>query len=74
MCRVLQDATQEEIAGPWVRAYAGAVRRGRSREDDDEPFEEKMKRLTAALRDHFKQSRELTAVIEDSLASLGYEK
>ncbi len=41
-------------------------------EDDGEPFEEKMQRLTAELREHTAEGRRLDAVIEANLKELGY--
>jgi type I restriction enzyme M protein len=42
-------------------------------EDDDEEFEEKMKRLTAELSEQFRKSEELERKIKENLAGLGYE-
>jgi hypothetical protein len=42
-------------------------------EDDGEPFEEKMNRLTSELADMFKKSRELEDEIRKKLGALGYE-
>lgn len=42
-------------------------------EDDGEPFEEKMKRLTSELSDMFKKSRELEEEIRKNLEAIGYE-
>ena len=42
-------------------------------EDDGEPFEEKMKRLTTELSEQFLQSATLEAEIKKNLAGLGYE-
>jgi type I restriction enzyme M protein len=41
-------------------------------EDDGEPFEEKMKRLTAQLEDQFAESAKLEARIRRNLKGLGY--
>ena len=41
-------------------------------EDDREPFEEKMKRLSATLRDQTAQSAKLDAAIAANLKELGY--
>jgi len=41
-------------------------------EDDGEPFDEKMKRLTAMLREQMEQGRKLDAAIEANLKELGY--
>ncbi len=48
--------------------YVGAV----EAEDDGEPFEEKMARLTATLREQFAESSRLEKTIRDSLGRLGY--
>lgn len=40
--------------------------------EDTEPFDEKMKRLTAELSDMFRQSHELEAEIKKQLESIGY--
>lgn len=42
-------------------------------EDDGEPFEEKMTRLTSELSDLFKQSHELEEQIRKNLKEIGYE-
>lgn len=42
-------------------------------EDDSEPFEEKMKRLTSELSELFKEGHKLEKQIKDNLASIGYE-
>ena len=41
-------------------------------EDDGEPFEEKMKRLTATLRDQQAEAAKLDAAIAVNLEELGY--
>ncbi|ANJ67876.1 restriction endonuclease subunit M [Halothiobacillus diazotrophicus] len=48
--------------------YVGAA----EQEDDGEPFEEKMVRLTAQLNEQFGESGRLEAVIRENLARLGY--
>ena len=42
-------------------------------EYDGEPFEEKMKRLTAQLNEQFKESARLEAEIKSNMSKLGYE-
>jgi len=42
-------------------------------EDDGEPFEEKMTRLTGELSEMFKRSRELEEEIRKRLGAIGYE-
>lgn len=43
------------------------------RENDDEPFDEKMKRLTGELSELFAKSHELEAQIKKQLGAIGYE-
>ena len=49
--------------------YVGAP----PQEDDGEPFEEKMARLTAALKEQFAEGAGLEAEIRKNMAGLGYE-
>ena len=42
-------------------------------EDDGEPFEEKMKRLTSELSEQMKKSAELDTEIKRVLSEIGYE-
>ena len=42
-------------------------------EDDGEPFEEKMTRLTGELSELFKRSRELEEEIRKKLGAIGYD-
>ena len=42
-------------------------------EDDGEPFDEKMKRLTAELSEMFKKSHELEDEIREKLGAIGFE-
>lgn len=42
-------------------------------EDDDEPFEKKMQRLTQKLEEQFKESARLEKAIRESLQRLGYD-
>jgi type I restriction enzyme M protein len=48
--------------------YVGAE----AREDDGEPFEEKMRRLAATLREQLAEGRKLDAAIQKNLNGLGY--
>jgi type I restriction enzyme M protein len=43
-------------------------------EDEGEPFEEKMARLTEKLEEQFQESAKLEDVIRQNLAELGYEQ
>ena len=42
-------------------------------EDDGEPFDEKMKRLTSELSEMFEKSHELENEIREKLEAIGYE-
>ena len=42
-------------------------------EEDDEPFDEKMNRLTSELSEMFKRSHELEGEIRQKLGAIGYE-
>jgi type I restriction enzyme M protein len=60
-----------------VRKHGHALTPGRyvgaeAQEDDGEPFEEKMRRLTATLREQLAEGRELDAAIQKNLKGLGY--
>ena len=43
------------------------------RQDDGEPFEEKMSRLTSELSELFAKSHELEAEIKERLGAIGYD-
>ncbi|MBJ2625118.1 SAM-dependent DNA methyltransferase, partial [Salmonella enterica subsp. enterica serovar Agona] len=49
--------------------YVGAA----EQDEDDEPFAEKMARLTAQLKDQLEESANLEAQIKANLGGLGYE-
>ena len=60
-----------------IRKYGHVLTPGRYAgseevEDDGEPFEEKMERLTATLRDQIAKSTKLDATIVGNLKELGY--
>ena len=69
-CKV---ATLNEIAkNDYVLTpgrYVGLAKQ----EDDGEPYEVKMKRLTSELKEQFEESNKLQAQIKDVLKELGYE-
>ena len=48
--------------------YVGAA----AQDDDDEPFEEKMRRLTAQWREQQAEAARLDAAIADNLKALGF--
>lgn len=69
-CKVatIQDIqAQEYILTPG--RYVGIE----DQEDDGEPFDEKMKRLTSELSTMFEKSHELEAEIRKNLGAIGYE-
>jgi type I restriction enzyme M protein len=75
----------EDIAGfcksaalPEIRAHGHVLTPGRyvgaaDVEEDAEPFEEKMKRLTAKLEEQLAESAKLETAIRHNLKGLGYE-
>ena len=67
-CSTTQDiAKQDYILTPG--RYVGIE----EQEDDGEPFEEKMGRLTAELSELFAKSHELEAQIRERLGAIGYD-
>ena len=80
-----QDGTLEDIKGFCAVADLNEIEKheyiltpGRyvgieEVEDDGEPFEEKMARLTSELSDMFKKSHELEEEIRKKLGAIGYE-
>lgn len=83
--RGTNDETYEDIAGFCKAAKTEEVREhdyilipGRyvgleEAEDDGEPFEEKMERLTTELAEQFKESKKLEDQIREALGGIGYE-
>lgn len=66
-------ATLEEIAGQDYVLTPGRYVGIEEQEEDGEPFEEKMKRLTSELSVLFKESNELQEEIRQKLGAIGYE-
>ncbi len=78
------SSTYEDVAGfcksaklEEVRTHGHVLTPGRyvgaeEVEDDGEPFEEKMKRLTTQLKEQFTESARLEAEIRNNLSKLGY--
>ncbi|MEG0959420.1 MAG: class I SAM-dependent DNA methyltransferase [Erysipelotrichaceae bacterium] len=69
-CKVVateEIAKQDYILTPG--RYVGI----KDQEEDDEPFEEKMTRLTTELSDMFSKSHELEKEIREKLGAIGYE-
>ncbi len=66
-------ATTEDIAKQDYILTPGRYVGIEEQEDDGEPFEEKMTRLTSELSDMFEKSHELEDEIRRNLGALGYE-
>jgi type I restriction enzyme M protein len=66
-------ATIEEIAQQGYILTPGRYVGIEAQEEDDEPFEEKMERLTGELSDLFKRSHELEEEIRKRLGEIGYD-
>lgn len=67
----------KSVAMEEIRKHGHVLTPGRyvgaeAQEDDGEPFEEKMMRLTAQLREQIAQARKLDDAIEANLKGLGY--
>lgn len=62
------DLVREHDFGLTPGRYVGAE----DIEDDDEPFEQKVKRLTKTLEEQFVDSEKLEKAIRESLRSIGY--
>ena len=67
-----KSATTEEIAAHGYVLTPGRYVGAEAAEDDDEPFEEKMKRLTANLAEQFAESARLEKAIRKNLRGLRY--
>lgn len=67
-----KSATMEEIATQGYILTPGRYIGAEEQEDDGEPFEEKMKRLTLTLQEQFRESAKLEETIAANLKELGY--
>lgn len=67
-----KSARTEEIAKHGFVLTPGRYVGAAAAEEDDEPFEEKMKRLTAQLRAQMEEAKELDAQILRNMKELGY--
>jgi len=67
-----KSATLDEIRKHGHVLTPGRYVGAEAAEDDGEPFEDKMKRLTATLRDQVTEARKLDSAIEANLKELGY--
>jgi len=68
-----KSATTEEIQQNGYVLTPGRYVGAEAVEDDDEPFEEKMKNLTQTLAAQFEESARLEKMIRENLEGLGYE-
>jgi len=80
-----QNGTLEDVKGFCAAVTTEAIKNqnyiltpGRyvgieEKEEDEEPFDDKMKRLTTELSEMFKKSRELEEEIEKRLGAIGYD-
>ena len=66
-------ATTQEIAKQDYILTPGRYVGIEEQQDDGEPFEEKMARLTGELSELFDQSHKLEAEIRQKLGAIGYE-
>ena len=66
-------ATTEDIAAQDYILTPGRYVGIEEQEDDGEPFDEKMKRLTTELSEMFAKSHELEAEIREKLGAIGYD-
>lgn len=83
--KAFQDGTLEDVKGfcavadiQTIAAQDYILTPGRyvgieEQEDDGEPFDEKMKRLTSELSEMFKKSHELENEIREKLGAIGYD-
>jgi type I restriction enzyme M protein len=67
-----KSATTEEITGHGFVLTPGRYVGAEETEDDGEPFDDKMQRLTNTLAGQFKESAKLEKAILKNLASLGF--
>jgi type I restriction enzyme M protein len=72
MQRELLSATLEEIAAQGGVLTPGLYVSAEKLEDDGEPFEEKMARLTKDSEAEFAESSRLEAEIRENMRGLGY--
>jgi len=68
-----KSATLEGIAGHGYVLTPGRYVGAPDMDEDDEPFVEKMVRLTTTLQEQFAESARLEQIIRDNLKRLGYE-
>jgi type I restriction enzyme M protein len=67
-----KSATLDEIRSHGHVLTPGRYVGAADAEEDDEPFDEKLRRLTAALHEHVAEGQRLDALIEANLRELGF--
>ena len=67
-----KSATLEEVRKHGHVLTPGRYVGAEAQEDDGEPFEEKMRRLTATLREQMTEAAKLDTAIATNLKELGY--
>ncbi len=70
--RLLQIGHKEEIAKHGYVLTPGRYVGAEELEEDDEPFEDKMRRLVTTLNEQFAESAKLETAIRSNLEGLGY--
>ena len=68
-----KSATIEEVKANGYVLTPGRYVGAEEVEDDGEPFDEKMKRLTSTLQEQFAESQRLERAIRENMNGLGYE-
>ena len=68
-----KSATTDEVREHGYVLTPGRYVGAEAAEDDGEPFDEKMERLTSQLKEQFEESRNLETMIRNNLEELGYE-
>jgi type I restriction enzyme M protein len=68
-----KSANLDEIKGHGYVLTPGRYVGAEATVDDDEPFEEKMERLTKLLDEQFSESARLESEIRQNLRGLGYD-
>jgi len=69
----LREHDHREDPRERLCSHARTLCRAEEVEEDEEPFEEKMRRLTARLGEQFQELSQLEAEIRTNLKGLGYE-
>jgi len=67
-----KSATIEDICAHGYVLTPGRYVGAEELEDDDEPFDEKMKRLSVKLEEQFEESTKLEEAIKNNLKELGF--